>query len=224
MKKIIFIGLILTLEVLLISCNNVNQETPAHKLNNQINNEQNQPPLNSFQKDIIDYSESYLTSKFGQKIFDDAITFSKIDLDLSGRIRIEYTIDLEKYVTVPNNIKSSNYFYENYLLGEITLDYSQNGELLNTWGVVDCVNNPNLCPPFSINNYEEALKIYNENCNKEFNEARFGIFATEEPYRFVWEFSETNSMRNGVWVDFATGINPNTGGIVWNIRSTCNEN
>ena len=78
------------------------------------------------------------------------------------------TIDLEKYVTVPNNIKSSNYFYENYLLGEITLDYSPNGELLNTWGVVDCVNNPNLCPPFSINNYEEALKIYNENCNKEF--------------------------------------------------------
>ena len=221
MKKTIFIGLILTLAVFLISCTNVSQETPVKKVTNQINNQQNQQQPTSPHQKLIDNSKEYLISKFGQKIFEEAITFSKVSPS-GDRIRIEYTIDLEKYVDVPNNIKSESYFHENYLLGKITLDYSQTGELLNTWSVVDCVNNPNSCPPFSIDNYEEALEIYNEKCDKVFNEARFGIFSTEEPYRFVWEFSETRSMRNGVWVDFATGIDPNTGNIIWNYRSTCN--
>ncbi len=247
MIKKIFIGLILGLVTLLISCNNIS-ETSVNKINNQIDTQQNQLQSTAFQQRIIDDSKEYLISKFGEKIFDEAITFSKITLS-KNEMRIKYTIDLEKYVNVPENVKSNTYFYEKYLLGdlkkyvnasnniksniyfyendllgEIILDYSKTGELLNTFGVIDCVNNPNSCPPFSINDYEEAIEIYNKKCDKKFNEVRFGMFNSfSHPYQFVWEFSETRSMRNGVWIDFTTAIDPNTGNIVWNEQSTCNK-
>ena len=213
MKKIILIMCVLTALLVLVGCTEsisreqTKSQEPIVKSESQL------------QQEILNHSKGHLISNFGQKIFDEAITFSNIDMNFLDNIEVTYNINFEKYINVTERTKWDT-------VGRITLSYSKEGELLNTWDVIDCVNHPSLCPPFPIRNYEKALEIYNQNCNKEFNRARFSISGKSggPPYYFVWEFADVESLRNGILVNFATAIDPKTGDILWNEEgTTCNE-
>jgi hypothetical protein len=143
-----------------------------------------------------------------------------------------YVFDQSDYVTLPSaeEFQKNPEVWQNYVsdLARLTLQeepitdvnvvFNEDGELYCTAGVVDCRNNPSYCFPYEFNKYENVLEIFEEKCNRKFNDIRFkpynnygkGDIKPEES-RFLWCITYSPCIHKSCNTVWAVYIDPQTG-------------
>jgi hypothetical protein len=191
-----------------------------------------------FPSEFFNKSREYLISKFGEKIFNDAIGFVKAEItssfpcgggqwfkEYNGEgYMIEYIINMSKYVELPPEVTDIQKYY-GY---RFVVVFDPEGELVCTTKTVDCNTYPSFCPPFSIDSFTEATKYFKSKCKGNFTDRGFYFYqpsAAPTPVnesRFLWQFSQV-SCGHHCATAWDVYLDPQTGAIVSDENGICSK-
>lgn len=211
------------------------KESPSSQKNNK-----------TFPQEYIDNSEDYLISKFGKDLFDSSINFLGVDTGnfvdgrdcnritpkkVSGeKYFVYYSFSMDKYVKHNKEVGGGIYF------DKIRVGYNHIGELYCVSGVLDCVNHPENCPPYSINNVEDAIEIFDKKCEGTFTRVYFQLedkqyfsegekidfgYINPSETKFYWYFDNTVCGERGCSIPWIVKIDPKDGNIVEDKNNIC---
>ena len=235
MKLKYYILLLLIVTIFISGCIQQRTITPSDIGEEQIT----QIIPDDFPLEYINKSRDYLTSKFGENLFESSIQFNRAyimefsswggcneEIEPIGdgkKYIVEYKLNLSKYVTLPPkefysdnsggtpiNILENGY--------EVKVVYNHLGKIDCTDKVVDCVNHPEYCPLYKINRYESAIESFNEMCNRKFTRVNFEIYSNynnlgyieANESRFLWYFDDLQCGRH-CSSNWVVYIDPQTG-------------
>ena len=144
-----------------------------------------------------------------------------------------YFLDLSRYISYDyplKNITSSGRYAAFWIPAvepkiQLTIVLDENGEVYCTGDVVDCVNHPDFCPPFAINNMSKAVAAFkNLYPQREVNAVQLSVYTpgddflasplfpklSKDELRFLWEFGDVRCGHKVCTSSFKAYLDPNT--------------
>ncbi|MBW2967255.1 hypothetical protein KY362_02095, partial [Candidatus Woesearchaeota archaeon] len=183
-------------------------------------------------EEYLQKSEEFLKSMYGDTY--QYITFKDTEVryfsgwggchvyygkDMAGRkFIVEYEIDYSAFIEDtetgqrPHVVDTGN---------EIKVVYHEDGELYCTNNVVNCIAYPEYCPPYEIDNSDDAIRRFEKDCGLEYNNVFFGNYNSmgavspikEHESRWYWTFMQTDCGRH-CQMRHRFHMDPNTGELV----------
>jgi len=189
----------------------------------------------------LDEVKTLLRARYGDKIFDNAITirgvilpwsYETLPLEIGSRTDPLYdlvaTVDFSTYINSQPRLND----YDGSDSWSTDFYYKDNGGREIDGPILDCTKNPEFCPPYNISDYQTAIDIYHQacKCNATVNSARFSFekYVTNQDitsqvhkaavYRPIWLLKDLSCRpyRGTYWCDSTTlaRIDPKTGAII----------
>ena len=186
-------------------------------------------PIGNQSAKYIEKADDYLISKFGKGLFESSITFDsafllnfsywggcKENIEQVGdgeKYIVQYRLDLSKDIILPKSWPTD---------AEVRVVYNHLGKVDCTYNVVDCVNHPELCPPYKISDYRVAMEALRSAYNRTPSRLSFEGYSnfnsgggiTPNESRFLWYFDDLSCGRHCAY-SWAVYVDPQTGKILY---------